>query len=107
MRLLMEIDYYKILFSKGANISELLSAVDGAVIVEENGGYGDPRLYVPKANPNISVRLIADNEAGLPENKNDFYEKYHEVKSENSELKGKIYTLEQKLKKIEGSIENT
>lgn len=100
MRLLLEIQYYKILFAAGANISELLASIDGAKVVNEKGGYGEPRLYTPVTDIDIIVKLIPNDLIGLPENKDTGLEQYHKIKSENEQLRSKVYELESQIKNI-------
>ena len=66
MRLLIGLGYDKILFARGANVSELINAFDKAVYVRETG-YGKERCYQPQDSENISLELVTEDSVSLPE----------------------------------------
>lgn len=101
MQLLMTVQYYKLLFSKEANVSELIKAFDGAMLVDEKGGYGEPRKFIPTEAADLQIQLINDDDVRLPENQDGTYEQYHKVATERDSLKTKVKELEDKLKKIQ------
>lgn len=104
MRVLMTVQYYKILFGSGANVTELLKSFDGAQVVEEKGGYGEPKKYIPTTDIDLQVSLINDDSLTLPENESETFEQYHKVASERDKLKTEVRELKENLKKIEASM---
>jgi hypothetical protein len=97
----MEVQYYKLLFGKNANVGELIKAFDGAKIVDELGGYGKPKKYRPSENADLRIQLISDDDVKLPESPDDTYEKFHILASERDDLKKELRELKEKLKNIE------
>lgn len=97
MRLLMQVEYTEVLFGPGAPIAEIIAAIDGAKIVNEEGPY-DKRKYVPKKDANVRFQLLADDSVALPEvSDNGFYETYRKLANERDELRSKVKELEKKL----------
>ncbi|HET54971.1 MAG TPA: hypothetical protein ENN33_07110 [Ignavibacteria bacterium] len=111
MRLLVEIGYNKILFGKGAKISELLEAFDGIKIIQEEGGYSEPKRYIIDRDTEVSVRLINDDSVSLPENQTrtevkETLEMFHKLKDKNEKLETENKELKEQLEKITETISN-
>jgi len=101
MRLLLTVSYNKILFAKGADVSAIIAALDGAKIVEESGSWSGPKKYIPKDDVDLQATLINDDNVMLPEvNDGGVFEKFHKLTLDRDELRRKNYELEEKLKKI-------
>lgn len=104
MRLLLNIEYYKVLFGKGADVSELIKSFDGAIIVDEDrgGSFSGPTKYNPSREASMSIQLINDDSVMLPENDDGGeFENYHKVATERDKLKTEVKELTDKLKAIE------
>lgn len=101
MRLLLEVAYNKILFGKGAPVAELIASLDGAKLVDEKGGWGEPKKFVVKDDAEFTVKIINDDAIELPENSNGMYEQFHKIAQERDEAKKRVSDLEKKLKAIE------
>lgn len=101
MRLLLEVAYNKILFGKGASVSELISALDGAKIVDEKGGWNEPKKFIVREDAEFSCKIINDDSVELPENSDGMYEQFHKIAQERDDAKNRVAELEKKLKEIE------
>lgn len=99
MRLLVEFDYFKVLFGKNAPIAEIISAFDGIKNVEQKG-YGETTTYEIKKDTNISIKLINDDAVCLPDGESNDYEAFHNLAQKRDELQKRVYELENKLKEI-------
>ena len=100
MRLLLTLGYQKILFGKGAPVSELILAVDGARHVRQSGGYGQPKRYEIDEDSAVEVELIPEESITLPESDSSVYDKFHAVAGERDEALKKVRELEKKLKEM-------
>ena len=105
MRLLLTVGYDKILFGKGANISSLLEAFDGAKTVKDDQPYRQPRKITIEEGAKLNVELVSDDSVCLPENHdNELYESFHKLASERDDLRKKVKELEDKISKVNADI---
>lgn len=97
MRILITVGYQKILLGPQAGV-EVLSAFDRAMIVNEKGGWNEPKKYAPEKPGEIFVNLIPDDSVLLPENTNESVDMFQRVAAETVQLKNKVRELEAALK---------
>jgi hypothetical protein len=104
MRLLVTINYVSLLFPATSNYGDIITAIEQAEIVEEEGPY-NARVWKLKENPDISIRLIQDSDIRLPGTpRSDTVEKLLELAKERDALRTKVYTLEEKLKAAQQAV---
>ena len=108
MRLLLTIGYTKLLFGKGAKVSEIIESLDGAVQVDEKYSEGKTKFF-PHVfdswgeSDAIGVKVIPEDSITLPEIKFvldvlfKIQKKRDESEQENYSLKNKIKELEDKI----------
>jgi hypothetical protein len=100
MRLLITFGYQSVLFGPETNTGPIIAALSDAVLVEEEGPW-DHRVYAAKDKTEIGVKLIGDGDVRLPDVPRAVdLDKLLAIAKERDELKTKVYTLEQQLKKI-------
>lgn len=104
MRLLIELDYTKVLFAKDCNYAEIIRAIEGVTIVEEVGPYGN-LCYKAKEGVDVSIKLLADTDVRLPDvPRPESVDRLLSMAKERDALKTKVYALEAELKKIKDTI---
>jgi hypothetical protein len=106
MRLLLTVGYHHLLFGKDANVTGIISALEGARNVEEKG-YGSDRKYIVKGigeQDEFDIKIIQDDAVSLPENESrqlNVIVKLEEEKSKaNSDMYSAKYKLDEANKKI-------
>ena len=98
MRILVSVGYYNLLLKATDNVGAVLAALDGAVHVEEKGGYGEPRQYIPTEENEVKVKLVPDDSLALPENKDSsMFDKFHKLATEKDELSSENRKLKKEL----------
>jgi hypothetical protein len=105
MRLILKVNggYEGILFAEGADIGEIVSALNGALVVREEG-YGKDTKYVPQ-DGGIDAKLIAGNCVGLPDGEAvepTWVEAYKQSQEAGAKLQQRVWALESELKKAKG-----
>ena len=58
MRLLLMIDYHKLLLPEDTDATAILRAFAGTVVVSEAGSYDD-RKYIPKNDITLELKLVS------------------------------------------------
>jgi hypothetical protein len=105
MRLLLEIDYRKILFGKGAKVNELIEAFDDAKMVHVEGGYSEPKRFIIEKDAEMNLTLINDNDIGLPENQEkievkETFEMFYDLRDKNKKLEEENTELKKQIEEI-------
>jgi hypothetical protein len=104
MRLLVNVGYYKMLFSKECNMAAVIDAVSNSVVVEEVGPYGN-RVLTVKPDAEIEIKLIQDEDIRLPHSdKPEAITTLLEITKERDELNLEVYKLKAEIKKIKDTI---
>ena len=61
MRLVLNIEYHKLLLPEDTDATAILKAFAGTVVVNETGSYDD-RKYIPKDDVTLELKLISPNQ---------------------------------------------
>ena len=104
MRLLVTLDYTKVLFPKSCNYADIIGALEQCQIVEEKGPYGNQVLEA-KDKVEIEIKLLADGDIRLPGvPRPESVDRLLAIAKEKETLQSKVRELEAELKKIKDSI---
>lgn len=101
MRILISVGYKKLLLGDVENVGPVLSALEGAVGVDEKGGWDEPKQYVPTDDEEVKITLVPNDSLKLPENKDQsMFDKFHEIATRNDKLRDENRKLKEELQKI-------
>jgi len=109
MRLLLTIGYTKLLFGKGAKVSEIIESLDGAVQVDEKYSEGKTKFFPHifdswGESDAISVKVIPEDSITLPEIKDDKLDVLFKIQKKRDESEQENYSLKNKIKELEDKI---
>jgi len=109
MRLLLTIGYTKLLFGRGAKVSEIIESLDGAVQVDEKYAEGRNKYIIHVhdswgESDAIGVKVIPEDSITLPEIKDEKLEALFNIQKKRDESESENYTLKNKVKELEEKV---